>query len=191
MTAERHIAFETANPFIVLLSGAAKQDNSAPCGGAHRIQHSERTRINITDYPMWATSRRGLSAISSMSAARQSTQLIGVEGVCSCATCYAPFALAITGSAHASQLTPIEGLSVKLGNVAAMRTTPLKRTAIGGRPSLQSGGDTCSVHRNSVVRSGSVVSISAAFGQSAVELEIKRIEDRVVSDDTQLSSLDQ
>jgi len=80
MTGERHIAFETPNPFIVLLSRAAKQNYSAPCGGAHRIQHSERTRINIIiircgQFP------GGLSAIFAMSAARQSTQLIGVEGV--------------------------------------------------------------------------------------------------------------
>jgi hypothetical protein len=102
--------------------------------------------------------------------------------------------LAITGSAHASELTPIEGLSVKLANVAGNAYYTIEKDGYRVVTTLASSEEATPVRFIATLLSGQkvIVSIPRAFGQSAVELEIKRIEDRVfVSDDTQLSSLDQ
>ena len=100
----------------------------------------------------------------------------------------------ITGSANAAELAPIEGLSIKLANVAGNAHYTIERDGYRVVATLASSEEATPVRFIATLLSGQkvVVSIPRAFGQSVVELEIKRIEDRVfVSDDTQLSSLDQ
>ena len=101
--------------------------------------------------------------------------------------------LAITGSAHASELTPIvrEGLSVKLANVAGNAYYTIEKDGYRVVTTLASSEEATPVRFIATLLSGQkvIVSIPRAFGQSAVELEIKRIEDRVfVSDDISLAA---
>jgi hypothetical protein len=98
----------------------------------------------------------------------------------------------ITGSAHASELAPIEGLSIKVANVVGSAYYTIEKDGYQVVATLASSEEATPVRFIATLRSGQnvIVSVPRALGQSAMEVEIKRIEDRVfVSDDTQLTSL--
>ena len=106
-------------------------------------------------------------------------------------------ALAMTGvmsAAHASELRPLEGFSVKLANVTGSAYYTIEKSGYQVVATLASSEEATPVRFTATLQSGQkvIVSVPRASGQSALELEIKRIEDRVfMNDHTQLSSLDQ
>jgi hypothetical protein len=97
------------------------------------------------------------------------------------------------GSAHASELTPMKGFSVKLADVKGSAYYTIENDGYQVVATLASSEEATPVRFVATLLSGQkvIVSVPRAFGQSAIEIEIKRIEDRLfMNDGTQLSSLD-
>jgi hypothetical protein len=83
-------------------------------------------------------------------------------------------------------------LSIKVANVVGSAYYTIEKDGYQVVATLASGEEATPVRFIATLMSGQkvIVSVPRAFGQSAMEIEIKRIEDRVfVSDDTQLTSL--
>ena len=99
----------------------------------------------------------------------------------------------IMGSAHAYELTPMKGFSVKLADVKGSAYYTIEKDGYQVVATLASSEEATPVRFVATLLSGQkvIVSVPRAFGQSAIEIEIKRIEDRLfMNDGTQLSSLD-
>jgi hypothetical protein len=100
----------------------------------------------------------------------------------------------VTGSAHASELAPIAGLSIRLANVVGSAYYTIEKDGYQVVATLASSEEATPVRFIATLLSGQkvIVSVPRSVGQNTLEIEIKRIEDRVfVSDNTLISNLDQ
>ena len=100
--------------------------------------------------------------------------------------------LSIAGSVQASELEPIAGLSIKLGDVMGTAYYTVEKDGYHVVATVASGEVATPVRFMATLLSGQKVNLSVpgAVGQSDVVLEIKRIEDRVfVSDGPKISKL--
>jgi hypothetical protein len=100
----------------------------------------------------------------------------------------------VTGSAHAAELAPIEGFSIKIANVTGTAYYTVEKDGYQVVATLASGEEATPIRFVATLLGGQkvMVSVPRAIGQDALEIEIERIEDRVfVSDATLVGNLDQ
>ena len=109
------------------------------------------------------------------------------------ATLLSAFAgVCVAASVQASELEPMAGLSIKLGDASGTAYYTVEKDGYQVVATVASGEDAIPVRFIATLVSGQQVNLSVprAVGQSALVLEIKRVEDRVfVSDGQNISKL--
>jgi len=98
----------------------------------------------------------------------------------------------VAGSAHASELEPMAGLSIELGDVLGAAYYTVEKDGYQVVATVASGANATPVRFVTTLTSGqrTMLSVPRAIGESALALKIERIGDRVfVNSDNKLSSL--
>jgi hypothetical protein len=89
--------------------------------------------------------------------------------------------MCVAGSAQAAELAPMEGLSITLGDVSGTAYYTVEKDGYQVVATVASGVNATPVRFATTLLSGQKASLSVprAVGQSALTVEIERIEDRI------------